>query len=154
MPMNTHPIRLVAPTPATRVRTVVVDDSPFMLKILAQTLEEAGNFDLVGSATDAYQALRHVSALSPELVLMDIHMPGLNGIEATRCMKRSDHPPVVILISSHSSAATKSLAEWAGADGFVSKKVNFRHLLISALKKLFGPSRALGIDPISENVAR
>ena len=141
--MNTHSLQPAEPMPATRIRTVVVDDSPLMLKILAQILEEAGGFDLVGSATNGYQALRHVSALSPELVLMDIHMPGLNGIEATRCMKHSEHAPVVVLISSDSVAATKSLAEQAGADGFVRKGGNFRHLLISALKKLCGRSGAL-----------
>ena len=141
--MKTHPLRPLEPTPATRVRTVVADDSPFMLKILAQTLEEAGDFDLVGTATNACQALRQVSALSPELVLMDIHMPGLNGLEATRCMKRSEHPPVVILISSQNTTGTKSLAAQAGADGFIGKEVNFRHLLIGALKKLFGPSGSL-----------
>src|SRR6266446_7289354 len=93
-PVSLHP----------RIRTLVVDDSPLMLKILAQILEEAGNFDLVGTATDAYQALRHVSALSPELVLMDIHMPGPNGIQPTRFIKRSEHPPMVILIRSDSSS--------------------------------------------------
>ena len=141
--MNQHLLQPVDPIPATRVRTVVADDSPFMLKILAQTLEEAGGFDLVGTATDAYQALRHVLALSPELVLMAIHMPGLNGLEATRCMKQSEHPPVVILISSQNTTGTKALAAQAGADGFISKEVNFRHLLIGALKKLFGPSGSL-----------
>jgi len=150
--MKTHPLQPVKPIPATRVRTVVVDDSPFMLKILAQTLEEAGGFDLVGTATDAYQALRHVSALTPELVLMDIHMPGVNGIKATRCMKQSEHAPVVILISSHITAATKILAEQAGADGVVSKEANFRHLLMSALKKLFAPSGLL--DPGKQSADR
>jgi len=150
--MNLHQLELVEPIPATRVRTVIVDDSPFMLKILAQTLEEAGGFDLVGTATDAYQALRHVSALSPELVLMDIHMPSLNGIGATRCMKQSEHAPVVILISSHITAATKILAEQAGADGVVSKEANFRNLLMSALKKLFAPSGLL--DPGKQSADR
>jgi len=142
--MNPHPLQPVELIPVARVKTVVVDDSPFMLKILAQTLEEAGDFDLVGTATDAYQALRHVSALTPELVLMDIHMSGLNGIEATRRIKQSEHAPVVILISSHITAGTKSLAEEAGADGVVSKEVNFRYQLISALKNLLGPSDLLG----------
>ena len=144
MAMKTSPLLPVEPNPATRVRTVVVNDSPFMLKILAQTLDEAGDFDLVGTATNAYQALRHMSTLSPELVLMDIHIPGLNGIEATRWMKQSEHRPCVILISSHSTAGTKSLAEQAGADGFLSKEVNFRRRLIRALKKLFETSRPLG----------
>jgi len=141
--MNPHPLQPVEAIRAARVRTVVVNNSPFMLKILAQTLQKAGGFDLVGTATNGYQALRHVSALSPELVLMDIHMPGLNGIEATRCMKHSEHAPVVVLISSDSVAGTKSLAHQAGADGFVRKGVNFRHLLISVLKKLCKRSGAL-----------
>ncbi len=138
-------IRLLRPVDAMRdakVRTVIVADSPFMLKILAQTLEKVGWFNLVGSATDVYQALRHVSAFSPELVLMDVHMPGLNGIQATRFMKRSEHPPVVILISSDSSSMARSLTEQAGADGFVSKGGDFRHRVIRALQKLFGAGGA------------
>src|SRR6266446_4382526 len=133
------------PEPVTlhpRIRTLIVDDSPFMLKILAQILEETDLFDLVGTATDAYQALRHVSALSPELVLMDIHMPGLNGIEATRFMKQSEHPPVVILISSDSNSITRSLTEQAGADGFVSKGEDFRQRVFRVLQKLFGTGDA------------
>src|SRR6266436_1525284 len=136
-------IRLLRPVDAMRdakVRTVIVADSPFMLKILAQTLEKVGWFNLVGSATDVYQALRHVSAFSPELVLMDVHMPGLNGIQATRFMKRSEHPPVVILISSDSSSMARSLTEQAGADGFVSKGGDFRHRVIDALENLLGSS--------------
>ena len=147
-------IRLLRPVDAMRdakVRTVIVADSPFMLKILAQTLEKVGWFNLVGSATDVYQALRHVSAFSPELVLMDVHMPGLNGIQATRFMKRSEHPPVVILISSDSSSMARSLTEQAGADGFVSKGGDFRHRVIRALKKLFGAgdARSAGASGIS-----
>ncbi len=140
--MNIRRPQLAEPIADTWVRTLLVDDSPVMLKILAQILEEAGNFDLVGAATDAYQALRYVSALSPELVLMDIHMPGLNGIQATRFMKLSEHPPVVILISSDSNSITKSLAEQAGADGFVSKGEDFRQRVFRVLQKLFGTGDA------------
>jgi two-component system, chemotaxis family, protein-glutamate methylesterase/glutaminase len=135
---GTEPVTLHA-----RIRTLVVDDSPFMLKVLAQILEETDFFDLVGTATDAYQALRHVSALAPELVMMDIHMPGLNGIQAARFMKRSEHPPVVILISSDSTSMTRSLAEQAGADGFVSKGGDFRHRVIRTLQKLFRTGGAM-----------
>src|SRR5208337_991740 len=94
--MNTCTVKQAEDIPGTRIRTLVVDDSPSMLKVLAQSLEEAGNFDLVGTATDGCQALRQVSALSPELVLMDIHMPRLNGIQATRFIKQRERPPVVI----------------------------------------------------------
>src|SRR5260221_1058109 len=120
-------LRPVETTSDTKVRTLIVDDSPFMLKILAQILEETDLFDLVGTATDAYQALRHVSALSPELVLMDIHMPGLNGIQATRFMKRSEHPPRGSLISSDSSSIATSLTEQAGAHWVFSKADDVRY---------------------------
>ena len=153
--MNTYPLDLAETTSYTRVRTLIVDDSPFMLKILAQTLKEAGSFDLVGSATDGYQALRYVSALSPELLLMDIHMPGLNGIQATRYIKQSEHPPVIILISSDTDSMTRSLAEQAGADGFLSKEGNLQQRLIDALEDLFGPSgasRAAAADKSFQNL--
>lgn len=126
----------------TRIRTLVVDDSPFMLKILAQTVEAAGDFDLVGSATDGHQALRYMSTLWPDLVLMDLHMPGLNGIQVTRHVKQSEHPPVVIIVSSDDSSAAKAAAEQAGADGFVSKGSNLRRQILSTLHELFRPCHA------------
>jgi DNA-binding NarL/FixJ family response regulator len=116
----------------------VVDDSPFILKILAQILEEAGNFDLVGTATDGCQALHYVSKLSPELVLMDVHMPRLNGIQTTRYIKQRGHPPAIIIVTSDDSAVTKATAEEAGADAFVSKDGNLRQHMMGALQDLFG----------------
>ena len=118
----------------------MVDDSPFMLKVLSQILERIGNFDLVGTAMDGGQALRQVSMLSPELVLMDVHMPHLNGIQATRYLKQGEKPPVVIIITSDDSSASRQTAEEAGADAFVSKEGDLRHQLTDALQNLFGPT--------------
>ena len=137
--MNTPPRNRAKSTCQTRVTTLVVDDSPFMLKTLSQILERAGNFDLVGTATDGCQALRYVSMLTPELVLMDVHMPRFNGIQATRYIKQREHPPVLIIITSDDSPVTKAMAEEAEADGFVSKEGNLRHQLMDALQNLFGP---------------
>jgi CheY-like chemotaxis protein len=141
MVMNTRALDRAEAVSDTKVRTLVVDDSPFMLKILAQILKETGNFDLVGAATDGCQALRYVSMLSPELVLMDVHMPHLNGIQAARSIKQREHPPLVIIITSDDSSVTKRAAEKAGADAFVSKEGNLRHQLIGTLQNLFAPSR-------------
>ena len=137
--MNTRPRNRAKARSPTAVSTLVADDSPSMLKTLSQILERAGIFDLVGTATDGCQALRYVSMLSPELVLMSMHMPRLNAIQATRYIKQRDHPPVVILISSDDSSVTKSSAEDARADAFVSKQGNLRHRLIGVLQDLFGP---------------
>jgi CheY-like chemotaxis protein len=142
MVMNTRALDRAKAVSDTRVRTLVVDDSPFMLKILAQVLEEAGNFDLVGTATDGCQALRHVSMLSPELVLMDVHMPRLNGIQATRYIKQREHPPAIIIVTSDDSAVTQATAEEAGADAFISKDGNLRQQIMAALQDLFGSNGA------------
>jgi DNA-binding NarL/FixJ family response regulator len=123
-----------------RIRTLVVADSPFMLKLLAQILKQMANFDLVGTATNGGQALRQVSALSPDLVLMDVHLPGLNGIQATQYIKQREHPAVVVIISSDARPITKELAQNSGADGFLSKEEDLQHRLMSVLENLFGPS--------------
>jgi CheY-like chemotaxis protein len=138
--MNTRTIYPAEATPDTRVRTLLVDDSPLLLKILAQILEDDGKFDLVGTATDGCQALRQVAALAPELVLMDFHLPHLNGIQATRYIKDFKHPPIVIIVTSDESSFAKSMAEKARADGFITKAGNLRHQLLGMLQDLFGPS--------------
>lgn len=122
------------------IRTLIIDDSPRRLKILAQTLKKAGNFDLVGTATDERQALPYVSALYPDLVLMDIHMPRLNGVHATESIKQRQHPPVLIIVSSDEDPATRARAEHAGADGFIGKTGGLRDRLIAILRDLFGPN--------------
>jgi len=139
--MKIRSLERLEPVTDTNIRTLVVDDSPFMLKILSQVLEQTKNFELVGSATNGSQALRYVSMLSPELVLMDAHMPRLNGIQATRYIKQCEHPPIVIMITSDESEDTKANAAQAGADAFIIKDENLRHELMSALAELFGPNR-------------
>lgn len=154
MVMNTRAPDRAEAVSDTRVRTLVVDDSPFMLKILAQILQEAGHFDLVGTATDGSQSLRYMSMLSPELVLMDLHMPRLNGIQATRYIKRREHPPAVIIVTSDDSPVEKAMAAEAGADGFVSKDGNLRQQMIGVLGYLFEPNgarRAKTRNTVNEN---
>ena len=110
-----------------------------MLKILAQILKEVGDFVLVGAATDGRQALRSAAALSPDLVLMDSHLPRLNGIQATEYIKRFEQPPVVVVITSDDSSTSRSLALKAGADAFVVKGRDLRERLSGTLCGLFAP---------------
>jgi CheY-like chemotaxis protein len=124
-----------------RIRTLIVDDSPRTLKVLAQTLKKLGNFDLVGTATDERQALPYVSALYPDLVLVDIHMPRLNGLQATYSIKHRDHPPVLIVVSSDDDSITRARAAQAGADGFITKAADLRQRLTAMLQGLYGPNK-------------
>ena len=123
----------------TSIRTLLVDDSPMMLKLLALILKRAGGFEIVGSATNASQALSYVSALSPELVLMDVHMPGMTGIEAIHYLKGQENPPVVILVTSDDDPLTRAKADQAGADRLIIKDKNLGDSLVAALRDIFAP---------------
>ena len=119
------------------VRTLIADDSPLMLKTLAQILALEGNFTLVGTATDGCQAVRQALTMEPELVLMDYRMPHLNGLEAIRHIKQSENPPVIILVTADDTPSGEALAKAAGADGFVKKGGNLREQLRAVFQELF-----------------
>src|SRR5258705_4334941 len=104
------------------VRTLIADDSPLMLKTIAQILALDGNFILVGTATDGCQAVRQALTMEPELVLMDYRMPQVNGIEATRRVKRSQNPPRIIIVTSDDAPSCEAMAKAAGADRIYSKR--------------------------------
>lgn len=140
MVVNTNSSFFGKAAPINSIRTLIVDDSPAMLKLIAVTLARAGRFDLVGSATNGFQALRYIRELSPELVLMDVHMPGLHGIEATRHIKQREQPPAVILITSDDDPLTRLKAQEAGADGFIIKDENLQNSLMTVLRDIFEPS--------------
>ena len=120
------------------VRTLIADDSPWMLKTLSQILTLEGIFTLVASATDGSQAVRYASTIEPELILMDVHMPHLNGIDATRYIKQFKDPPLVIIVTSDDTPDSRALAKRAGADGFVTKSGDIHAQLKTIFRKLFG----------------
>ena len=124
-------------TPAL-VRTLIADDAPFGLKTLALMLALDGRFDLVGTASDGRQAIRKAFELRPELVLLDYRMPGLDGIQATRCIKGFNHPPLVLLVTSDNTPDCRARAKAAGADGFVDKGGDLQRQLHGTLQKLLG----------------
>ena len=118
------------------VRAVIVDDSPPLLRILTSLLEQETNVQLIGSATDGFGAVRRVLELRPDLVLMDLHLPGINGLEATRQIKAHPQAPAVILVTADDTPGCRDAARAAGTDGFVDKQ----HLsteLPPVIQKLF-----------------
>jgi DNA-binding NarL/FixJ family response regulator len=118
------------------VRTVVVDDSPMMLKTLSLLLERENDFQLVGTATDGRHAVRRVIELQPDLVLMDLRLPGMNGFDATRRIKARSPAPAVIIVTADDTPECRAAASAAGTDGFVAKQQMFTQLP-AAMRKLF-----------------
>lgn len=83
-----------------KIRVLLVEDSPVQMQLLTFILEEAGEFDIVGTAADGVEAVERTGALRPDIVLMDCHMPRANGIEATqRIMERFPTPIVIVSAS-------------------------------------------------------
>jgi DNA-binding NarL/FixJ family response regulator len=104
------------------VSVVVVDDQlPFRLAAKTVVNRTAG-FELTGEAASGEDALSTVAELKPDLVLMDINMPGINGIETTRRL-RADHPGIkVILLSTYSTNDLPSDARDCGAIAYINKE--------------------------------
>lgn len=118
-------------------RVLLVDDSQAFLRAAERFLLLCGvpGFELAGKTTTGAQAIEMVDAEHPDLVLMDLAMPGLNGLEAARRIKQRPHAPKVIIVTLRNEPEFRALARDAGADGFLLKEdfVTGLPRLVSAL---------------------
>ncbi len=103
------------------LRIFLVDDHSGFLGALAQFLAGDPRIEIVGQANSGTVALQRIAQVSPDLVLLDLSMPDLNGLEVTRQLKRLPHAPRVIILTIHDLPQYRKAAQAAGADGFVSK---------------------------------
>jgi two-component system, chemotaxis family, protein-glutamate methylesterase/glutaminase len=104
------------------VRVLVVDDSALMRKLIPQILERSDSIQVVGTAMDGEIGLRKIEELAPQVITLDLEMPGLNGIDTLKQIMRRWHLPVLV-VSSHSTtgAAITLKALALGAVDFVAK---------------------------------
>jgi DNA-binding NarL/FixJ family response regulator len=104
-----------------RIRVLIVDDHAVVRSGLEQLLATTTDIELVGTATNGNQAIERVVELSPHVVLMDLSMPELDGVEATRWIT-ANHPASHVLVLTSFSDQTRILdALAAGADGYLLK---------------------------------
>jgi two-component system, NarL family, response regulator NreC len=104
-----------------KTRILIADDHGIVRKGLRLQLEQHGAFEVVGEATDGRAAVRIAEELSPDIVIIDIAMPNLNGIQATtQIVKKHPHTGVIIL-SMHSDETYITRALAAGARGYLLK---------------------------------
>jgi len=108
---------------------LIVDDEPSILQSLGGLLTDEG-FEVV-SATNGYEALKIIDAESPDLVLLDIWMPGIDGIETLKEIKKS-HPFLpVIIISGHGTIETAVRATKLGAYNFIEKPLSIDKIIVT-----------------------
>src|SRR5690606_35574883 len=105
------------------IRVLVVDDSAFVRKAIALMLERAPDIQVAGTARDGEEALAQVRALDPDVVTLDVEMPGMDGLTALRQLIREAPRPVLMISSlTQEGAATTVEALAAGAFDFISKE--------------------------------
>ncbi len=104
-----------------KIRILVADDHGIVRQGLRFVLEREPDFQVVGEATDGREAVRLAEALNPKVIIMDIGMPQLNGIEATSQIVRRDADAKVIILSMHSDEVYLLRALSAGVRGYLLK---------------------------------
>jgi len=126
------------------IRVLIVDDNEILRMGLRYALEVSRYVEVVGEAIDGSSAVSMALALKPDVALMDLQMPLMNGIEATREIKLKIPGMYVLILSSHNSHRDVIAAMGAGADGFCMKEPSIEQLLI-AIEAVF--SGKTWLDP-------
>jgi DNA-binding NarL/FixJ family response regulator len=117
--MKAAPKSVVTPTRVLRV--VVVDDSEVFRRALGEFLALMPDLVVVAEASDGEAGIAAVARTAPDVVLMDVRMPGTGGLEATRHLKRAAGCPWVVLLTLNDSEHLQHAAAEVGADGLLGK---------------------------------
>jgi DNA-binding NarL/FixJ family response regulator len=125
----------VSDDPGTRTRVLLVDDDALVRSALALMLGGEPDLDVVGEATDGREALAAIRRTSPDVVLMDIRMPGMSGLEATEQLQTWDTPPKVVVLTTFDADDHVVRAVAAGAQGFVLKDTPPQEI-VAAVRKV------------------
>ena len=124
MPDTGHHVRM------DEVRVLVVDDQEPFRRAMVTVVEATDGFLVVGTAASGEESLAAVRDVRPHLVLMDVHLPGIDGVEATRLLTRAPDAPVVVLLSTYDEDQFD--LEGSGAAAYIAKAA-------------FGPDRLLEV---------
>ncbi|BFM40925.1 two-component response regulator [Synechocystis sp. LKSZ1] len=111
------------------MRILIVEDDPLMQLGLEQALSEQANFTVIGRAEDGYSAVQQALALMPDLIVMDIGLPGLDGIAATKQIKAQRPQVHIVMLTSHTLQTEVVAALSSGADAYCVKGASLERLL-------------------------
>jgi DNA-binding LytR/AlgR family response regulator len=112
-----------------QLRCIIIDDEPMARKGMEEELREIAFVELVGIGENSYQAMELVATLRPDLILLDIQMPGLNGLDLIKSLRQ---PPMVIITTAYSEYALRGYE--LDVMDFLIKPVDFRRLLKACCK--------------------
>jgi DNA-binding NarL/FixJ family response regulator len=130
------------------IRVLVVDDHAVVRAGLAAILASTDDLECVGTAGDAAEALQQVQRLAPDVVLLDVSMPGEDGISVTRALRRAGRPVGILVLTSFGETALVLEVVQAGADGYLLKE-SAAETILDGVRQV-----AAGRAPVSPSVAR
>ena len=111
------------------LRILLVDDHPGFIGAAARHLRKLPWAQVIGTAGNGIEAITQCEALRPDVVLMDLAMPEMGGLQATRLIKAQDQPPYIVIASHFDDTEHREHALRAGADAFVSKLAYIQDVL-------------------------
>jgi DNA-binding NarL/FixJ family response regulator len=114
---------------SAKIRILIVDDKAHVRQGLQTVLQLSEGFEIVGEACNGLEAIRAAELLKPEVVLMDLEMPVLGGLEATRRIKEQYPEIGVVILTIHGSDDVREQAMRAGSDAFVEKEAPTEDLI-------------------------
>jgi pilus assembly protein CpaE len=137
------------PDPDSRIRVLAVDDSATIRETLGLLLDAQPDMELVGTAASGQEAVRRAAELQPDIVLMDIHMPDLDGIQATWLVSSRAPHGAVIMVTSEERIDFLQKAMSAGAQGYVLKPFGNGVQLFQTIRDVHGRSSARRMQVVS-----
>lgn len=130
------------------IKIILFDDNDLLRDSIAMLLEDAGDFDLAGSFPNCLDVIKNIQEIKPDVVIMDIDMPGMNGIEGVKLI-RKNFPTVQILMQTVFDDDEKVFAAIkAGAAGYILKNAEPKYLL-EAVREVY-----TGGAPMTPSIAR
>jgi DNA-binding NarL/FixJ family response regulator len=123
-----------------RLRILIADDHPLFRAALRQLLNGGSGFDVVGEAVDGVDALELCRRLLPDLVLMDVRMPRMDGLQATQAIKSEFPRTIVLVLTASMEPGSLSEALKAGAAGYILKDAHSSQIIESIRRVLRGES--------------
>jgi len=141
-PADVESIEAPVPNPNSTIRVILADDHRILRQSLANLLAKEPDLDVVGLASTGDEAIELTRKLSPDVVVMDITMPGMGGIEATRHLVKENPGLAVVSLSMHEEEAMASAMKRAGASACLTKG-GPAEILITEIRK-FGKRAGAG----------
>ncbi len=127
---------VAAPPPLREIRVIIIDDSAMARTSLARLLQTRFALRIVGQAEDGLNGLALVERLEPDLVVTDLHMPGLDGLQLVELLRQKFPAIRSIITSDHDGPVVQAISRRQGADAFITKQ-HLAEELPCLLRRLF-----------------